>query len=153
MLGTKRVLRSVGLGSKPNLAGFVAPELKSTAGDVAKCMQSFNATCEQLLMKYNKNIIHEQFVLNRLANPAIDIYIMTVLLSRATNSINKKYKSAEHEINLVKSICQEKCEQVELSLQATKSADKLKLYKNLKKIAENVYSGSGINHVHPIDQE
>lgn len=126
-------------------------------------------------MKYNKNIIHEQFVLNRLANPAIDIYIMTVLLSRATNSINKKYKSADYEVNLVKSICSEvrtffwplsklinnfldltkkqKCEQVEASLQATKSSDKLELYKNLKKIAENVYAGSGINHVHPIDQE
>lgn len=105
--GTKRALRSIGLGSGPNLSEFVGPELKSTAASVSKCMQNFNGTAEQLLVKYNKNIIHEQFILNRLANSAIDIYIMTVLLSRATNSVNKKFNSAPHEINIVKAICQE----------------------------------------------
>ena len=105
--GTKRVLRSVGLASGPNLAGHVAPELKSTAANVSKCMQSFNTTAEQLIMKYKQNIMHEQFILNRVANSAIDIYIMTVLLSRATNSVNKNFKSAQHEINLVKTICSE----------------------------------------------
>jgi len=151
--GTKRVLRSVGLASGPPLSDHVTPELKSTAANVAKCMQNFNATAEQLLMKHNKNIIHEQFILNRLANSAIDIYIMTVLLSRATSSVNKKFASAPHEINLVKSICQEKCELVDLNLHATKAAEKLQLYKNLKQIAENIYKSAGVSHVHPIDQE
>lgn len=105
--GTKRVLRSVGLASAPNLSEFVAPELKPVAANVAKCMQNFNGVAEQLLIKYNKNIIHEQFILNRVANSAIDIYIMTVLLSRATSSVNKNFDSAPHEINLVKAICQE----------------------------------------------
>ena len=42
---------------------------------------------------------------------------------------------------------------MDANLQATKAADKLALYKNLKQIAENIYAGAGVSHIHPIDQE
>lgn len=151
--GTKRVFRAVGLNTGPGLSEHVAPALSASAAQVNRSIQSFAGTVEQLLIKYNKDIIHEQMLLNNLANAAIDIYICTVLLSRATNSINRKYRSAEHETLLVNTFITEATERVERNLSATKSAVRVQLNNNLKKIAENVYAGQGISHVHPIDQE
>ena len=49
-----------------------------------------------------KNIIHEQFLLNRLAQSAIDIYAVNCMLSRCTQSLNAGLASARHEELLVK---------------------------------------------------
>lgn len=44
-----------------------------------------------------KNIINEQFLLNRLAQAAIDIYTVNCMLSRCTQSLNSGLASARHE--------------------------------------------------------
>ena len=151
--GTKRVFRAVGITTGPGLSEHVAPALATSANLVSKAIPNFASTVEQLLIKYNKDIIHEQMLLNNLANAAIEIYISTVLLSRATNSINHKFKSAAHETLIVNTYIAEAMERVERNLSATKSTPRLQLNKNLKEIAEYVYEGQGIAHVHPIDQE
>lgn len=48
-------------------------------------------------MKHGKGIIDQQFLLNRLANSAIDLYASIVVLSRATQSLNQNLPSATHE--------------------------------------------------------
>jgi very long chain acyl-CoA dehydrogenase len=151
--GTKRVFRAVGISTGPGLAEHVAPALSAPAAQVSKSIQSFAGTVEQLLVKYNKDIIHEQMLLNNLANAAIDIYISTVLLSRATNSINRKFRSAPHEILIVNTFIAEAMERVEQNLAASKSPARHELNNNLKQISDNVCSSQGIGHVHPIDQE
>lgn len=50
-----------------------------------------------VLIKYGKSIVNEQFILNRLANSAIDIYTSAVVLSRASNSLENGKSSANHE--------------------------------------------------------
>ena len=50
----------------------------------------------------DKNIINEQFLLNRLASAAIDIYVTTCMLSRCTQSLNEGLPSAMHEELLTK---------------------------------------------------
>lgn len=60
-----------------------------------------------VLIKYGKGIVNEQFILNRLANSAIDIYTMTVVLSRASRSLNEKLPSATHEKILAQNWCYE----------------------------------------------
>ncbi len=44
-----------------------------------------------------KDIIHQQFLLNRMANSAIDIYAMACVLSRCSRSLNAGVESARHE--------------------------------------------------------
>lgn len=105
--GTKRVRRAVGLSSGPSIAEYVHPNLAPQAALVSKAIENFGASVEHLLIKYNKNIIHEQFLLNRLGNSAIDIYSMTVALSRVSRALQKNLSSAEHETNLAKVICSE----------------------------------------------
>lgn len=105
--GTKRVFRAVGISSAPSITEFVDPKLRDSAVAISKSMENFGASVEHLLIKYNKNIIHEQFLLNRLANSAIDIYTSLVVLSRATRSLKQNLSSATHEKNMVEIICNE----------------------------------------------
>ncbi|GBO36282.1 hypothetical protein AVEN_168480-1 [Araneus ventricosus] len=56
----------------------------------------------------------EQFLLNRLANAAIDIYAMSSILSRATFSLNKNAPSAAYEEKLVNVYCGELAKKMEI---------------------------------------
>ncbi|XP_015784565.1 very long-chain specific acyl-CoA dehydrogenase, mitochondrial-like [Tetranychus urticae] len=150
---TKRVFRAVGLSSGPSLTEFVSPELAPSAALVSKSVTNFGATVEHLLFKYNKKIIHEQFLLNRLANSAIDIYSMIVTLSRATRSVQKNFPSAQHEVNMVKVICNEASSRVHQNLVACRSSEKLNDLKNLKKISESLFVNNGVSHRHPIERD
>ena len=51
--------------------------------------------------------MEEQFVLNRLAQAAIDTYTMSVVLSRASMSAKKNLPSTEHEITMTQTWCTE----------------------------------------------
>uniref|UniRef100_T1K9T1 Very long-chain specific acyl-CoA dehydrogenase, mitochondrial n=1 Tax=Tetranychus urticae TaxID=32264 RepID=T1K9T1_TETUR len=152
-VSTKRVFRAVGLSSGPSLTEFVSPELAPSAALVSKSVTNFGATVEHLLIKYNKKIIHEQFLLNRLANSAIDIYSMIVTLSRATRSVQKNFPSAPHEVNMVKVICNEAASRVHQNLAACRSSEKLTDFNNLKKISDSIFVNNGVWHRHPIERD
>ena len=59
------------------------------------------------MIKYGKNILEEQFLLNRVAAAAIDIYANGVVLSRATRALNMNTPSAQHEEMLARVWCNE----------------------------------------------
>lgn len=112
---SKRVVRSVGLASPPAVDHLVNKELAPSAvllakvscmsfiikylltNDFAQGVDNFGQTVEMVLIKYGKSIVNEQFILNRLANSAIDIYTSAVVLSRASNSLEKGLSTANHE--------------------------------------------------------
>lgn len=62
---------------------------------------------ENILIKFGRGVVEQQFLLNRLAAAAIDIYAMVVVLSRASRSLQGGYSSAEHESLLAKVWCSE----------------------------------------------
>lgn len=99
-----RAIRSVGLGGL-DLAPHVDESLRDSAKLCAESIEIFGRTVEQLLIKHGKNIVDQQFLLNRLADCAIDIYAMVVVLSRATTSLNKKLDTASHERLMAEAWC------------------------------------------------
>ncbi|KAL5285200.1 ACADVL family protein [Megaselia abdita] len=103
---SRRAMKKIGLGGT-NLSGLVTPALKPQADSIAQCIDLFGKSVEALLIKYNKNIINEQFLLNCLANSAIDIYGSVVCLSRATRAVDQKLPTADHEVSLTKAWCAE----------------------------------------------
>ena len=105
--GTKRMKRAVGLSSGPSLSEYVHPQLRDNASMVSKSIENFGASVEYLLIKYNKNIVNEQFLLKRLADSAIDIYAMIVILSRASRALKLNLPSAQHEVSMTNVICNE----------------------------------------------
>lgn len=48
-------------------------------------------------MKHGKQIVEQQFLLNRLANSAMDLYASLVVLSRASRSLSLNLPSCTHE--------------------------------------------------------
>ncbi len=99
MLGevAKRGKSAMGMGSSNLLADHVHANLVEPAGHVCESVEMFGSAIEKLLIKHGKHIIHEQFLLNRIANASIDIYAMVCVLSRCTVSLNEGAASARHE--------------------------------------------------------
>ncbi|XP_023801728.1 very long-chain specific acyl-CoA dehydrogenase, mitochondrial-like [Cyanistes caeruleus] len=72
-----------------------------------QCLELFSETTEALLIKHGQKIVEEQFALMRVADAAIDIYAMVVVLSRASRSLSSGLPTAQHERLLALSWCQE----------------------------------------------
>ena len=67
----------------------VHPALKDEATRVAKATHVLARAVERLLVEHGRDVIERQFHQERLANAAIDIYLSTATLSRATWAIGK----------------------------------------------------------------
>lgn len=96
-------------------------------------------------------VSEEQFLLLRLANSAIDTYIMIVVLSRATRSLQKQLPTADHEALMVDIICNEKSEQVQMNLGALRSGEKLTNFDKMQTIARQMGEAGGAVQLNPLN--
>lgn len=149
--GSKRVWRAVGLSTGPPLNEYVHPRLAASAALASRSIEQFGAAVEHLLIQYGKNIIDEQFLLVRLANSAIDTYIMIVVLSRATRALQKQFPSAEHEALLVDVICNEASERVQMNLGALRSGEKLSNFGKMRTVAKEMCEAGGPVQLNPLN--
>merc|ERR1712079_461187 len=139
---SKRGKLSLGISQGNPLASHVHPNLAAAAQQVSKNTELFGSAVEKLLIKYNKNIINEQFLLNRLASAAIDIYVTTCMLSRCTQSLNEGLPSAMHEELLTKAFSNEANLRIAASLGALKNTTQLETFKMMSQISKNVCENS-----------
>ncbi|KAG8232809.1 hypothetical protein J437_LFUL007963 [Ladona fulva] len=147
---TKRGLRSVGLASPPSLSEFVHPSLSSGAQLAAKSIESFGIAVEHVLVKHGRGVVEEQFLLNRLAQAAIDTFTMAVVLSRASHSLSKNLPSAHHEQLLASVWCNEASERVKRNLGELTSPMHLENYSKLSLIAKNMCEAEGMVQGNPL---
>lgn len=150
--GTKKMKRAVGLSSGPSLTHFVSPRLKDSAALLSRSMEQFDASIEYLLVKYGKNVIHQQFLLNRVANSAIDIFASMCVLSRASRTEKLGLATADHEINMVKVITNEAADRVSTALTSLRAQDKLKNFELMKSISDQMCEAGGVAQAHPLEQ-
>ncbi|KAF8770359.1 Very long-chain specific acyl-CoA like protein [Argiope bruennichi] len=148
--GSKRAKRVIGLSSPPSLSDHIHPKFSDSGALLSKCIEAFGVSVEELLVKHGKNIINEQYLLNRLANAAIDIYAMTSILSRATFSLNKNVPSADYEEKIVNVYCSEAYERVFQHLGVLKSGNKLKNFEFMKAVALDVANTGGPLQLNPL---
>merc|ERR1719479_118802 len=135
---SKRSKSSLGLGAGNTLADQVHPNLVDVAAQVCKNTEMFGTAVEKLLMKHGKHIINEQFLLNRLAGPAIDIYVTSCMLSRCTLSLNQGLPSAMQEELMTKAFSNEANLRIAASLGALKNPTQLDTFKMMSQISKNV---------------
>jgi len=148
--GSRRIRRSIGLDG-PDLTQYVHSEFHTEAQQLSKNILAFSSAVEHLLIKYTKNIIHEQILLNRLANAAIDIYTMLVILSRVSRAIEKNVSSAEIEKNMARVICSEANLRIDRNLRSLRSSEALRNDEGYRAVAREVLANNGIVHSHPLD--
>merc|ERR1719221_1084187 len=134
----KRSKGAIGLGSGISLADKVHPNLNSSAALTCRAIDAFGSTIDKILIKHGKDIINEQFILNRLANATIDIYANTCVLSRCTKSLVEGLESAHHEQLLTDAWCRQAHTRIMSNLNELKDTETLAEYKSMAKVSEAV---------------
>ncbi|KAM9425486.1 very long-chain specific acyl-CoA dehydrogenase, mitochondrial [Pholidichthys leucotaenia] len=147
---TKRAKRMAGLSTGLTLQGTVHPELAQSGDLTVKAIEQFGVVIEELLVKHGKNIINEQFVLKKVADCAIDIYAMVVVLSRASRSLSQGHASAQHEKMLCDTWCMEAYPRVMNDIKLLRSGESRKLFNNLRAISAAVVENEGTVASHPL---
>merc|ERR1719433_2013296 len=146
----KRGKSAVGIGTGNLLADQVHPNLVDQAAQVCKNVEMFGGAVEKLLIKHGKHIIGEQFLLNRLAQSAIDIYISSCMLSRCSKSLTDNLTSARHEELMTKVYCNEASHRVALNLGALKNSAQLGNFKMMSEISKTVCENENVLQGNPL---
>lgn len=148
--GSRRAIRSIGYGGT-DLTPFVADQLKEASKQCSESIDIFGQAVESLLIKHGKNIVEEQFMLNRLGDAAIDVYAMAVVLSRASRSVHKDLPSAEHEVLMAQAWCHEAADRVRVNIRKINTDSFAKNYGKMSQISKNICAHNGIAHNNPLD--
>lgn len=134
-----------------DMTNLVELPLVDSAKICGECTDMFAQSVEALLVKYGKNIVNEQMLLNRLADSSIDIYSMVCVLSRASNSLKLKLPSTEHELLMTKSWVLEASDRVRINLRKVQSNDFIENYKRLALISQNVCKEHDVVQNNPLN--
>jgi len=82
--------------------------LKDEVGKFEEYAKELHLATEKVLSKYRKNIIHQEFILNRLADMTIDLYAMIAVISRVDSLLKEKGpKNAHKQLTICKTFCEE----------------------------------------------
>ncbi|XP_029634235.1 very long-chain specific acyl-CoA dehydrogenase, mitochondrial [Octopus sinensis] len=149
-VGAVRAKRLVGLNSGPSLKEYVHPDLTKVADKTSKAISLFGSTVESLLMQYGMKIIDEQFILNRVADSAIDIYAMVSILSRSSRSLAQRLPSAQHESLICNVFCDEALENVENKLKAARDPESKKNFQKMSLISRDIVESGCVAAKHPL---
>uniref|UniRef100_A0A8C7XM00 Very long-chain specific acyl-CoA dehydrogenase, mitochondrial n=1 Tax=Oryzias sinensis TaxID=183150 RepID=A0A8C7XM00_9TELE len=148
---TKRAKRFAGFSSGLTLQGSVHPELAQSGDLTVKAIEEFGAVIEELLVKHGKKIIgNEQFVLKRVADCAIDLYAMVVVLSRASRSLSQGAASAQHEKMLCETWCLEAYDRILHDIKFLRSGQSKQTFKNMRAISAAMVENGGVVSPHPL---
>ncbi|XP_010218938.1 PREDICTED: very long-chain specific acyl-CoA dehydrogenase, mitochondrial [Tinamus guttatus] len=146
-----RAKRKVGISSGFSLQGLVHSDLNSSAVQLTTAVDLLGEAVESLLLTLGARLPDKQFHLKRVADAAIDMYAMAVVLSRASRALTLKLVSAEHEKLLCRTWCQEAYERVKANLRAVKSSTWNQSCSNMKLISHAVVQNKGVYTTHPLD--
>ncbi|KAM8882409.1 very long-chain specific acyl-CoA dehydrogenase, mitochondrial [Synchiropus picturatus] len=147
---SKRAKRKAGMSTGLTLQGNVHPDLAQSGDLAVKAIEQFGGVVEELLIKHGKKIIDEQFVLKRVADCAIDLYAMVVVLSRASRSLSRGHPSAQHEKMLCETWCVEAHQRVMQEVKVLRSGQSKHLFNNFRAISTAVVENGGIVSPHPL---
>uniref|UniRef100_A0A8C5R0Z4 Very long-chain specific acyl-CoA dehydrogenase, mitochondrial n=1 Tax=Leptobrachium leishanense TaxID=445787 RepID=A0A8C5R0Z4_9ANUR len=149
--GAKRARRKAGLSTGLSLTPHVHPELKRSAELAVLALEDFAGTVEEMLIKHGKNIIDEQFVLQRIADCTIDLYAMIVVLSRSSRSLSEGLPTALHEKILSDIWCSEASPRIHQTLNTLRSGGGgAALYRNLRSVSAALVENGGVVAAHPL---
>ncbi|XP_011909038.1 PREDICTED: very long-chain specific acyl-CoA dehydrogenase, mitochondrial isoform X2 [Cercocebus atys] len=147
----KQLRRRAGLGSGLSLSGIVHPELSRSGELAVQALEQFATVVEAKLIKHKKGIVNEQFLLQRLADGAIDLYAMVVVLSRASRSLSEGHHTAQYEKMLCDTWCIEAAARIREGMTALQSDPRQhELYRNFKSISKALVERGGVVTSNPL---
>ena len=103
-----------------------------------------------MVTKYKKDIINQQMLLSRVADVAIDIYGMAVVLSRCGDSISNNSASKDLEKKYVQLFCNEAAERTVTRLRDLKSSTLSENISLVTEISDAIIANQGVVHKGPL---
>ncbi|KAF9803355.1 hypothetical protein SFRURICE_007201 [Spodoptera frugiperda] len=147
----RRAAGAVGLARGPDLAPHVAPELRSLASELGRCVMEHGRTVEAALVRHGRGIVDEQFILNRLASSAIDAYTAAAVMSRASRAARLRLASAPHELKLAEAWVEEAVTRMPVSLAATRDPRSQRQFARLAELGGAVAAAGGQPTPNPLN--
>ena len=118
------------------------PELKEQADKFSSMLGHFAIAVEDSLIKYGKKIIDNELPQGRLADMAVELYVILACISRTTSILNGTKANQEQKdqaLRLTKYICKDSGRKIKRNLKAmSKNSDKA-----VAKISESVVKAGG----------
>ncbi|XP_068128041.1 very long-chain specific acyl-CoA dehydrogenase, mitochondrial [Hyperolius riggenbachi] len=149
--GVRRARRRAGLGTGLTLKGHVHPEVEKSAQLAVAALEDFGLAVEDVLMKYGNKVVDEQFILQRIADCAIDLYGMIAVLSRASRAFSQGLPTAVHEKILCDVWCSEAGPRVQSTLKSLRSGGgSAPLFKSLRSVSSALVENGGVVASHPL---
>ncbi|XP_049715163.1 very long-chain specific acyl-CoA dehydrogenase, mitochondrial isoform X1 [Elephas maximus indicus] len=147
----KQLRRRAGLGSGLSLSGVIHPELSRSGKLAVEALEQFATVVEAKLIKHKTGIVNEQFLLQRLADGAIDLYAMMVVLSRASRALSESHPTAQHEKMLCDSWCIEAAARIQKTMAALQSdPQQQELFRNFRSISQALVEQGGVATRNPL---
>jgi len=145
--GAKTEKQKMGMDITSDRLHNAHPKLKNATTLIEKQTANFGSAIEQLLIKHGKQVTEQQIPLRRIAHCAMNLYGMAAVTSRATRAALKGLASADHEILLANTFCEEASDQITIDLKnvLSESTDK-----KLHAIADDVFKNEGYFPTHPL---
>uniref|UniRef100_A0A914HE95 Very long-chain specific acyl-CoA dehydrogenase, mitochondrial n=1 Tax=Globodera rostochiensis TaxID=31243 RepID=A0A914HE95_GLORO len=124
-------------------------EAQAQAAD--QCIGEFGKTVDGLIMAYKKDVIDRQYELIRVANAAIDIYSMAVVLSRCNYAIERNGpENSQHDQFITNLFCRQAYKRVKNNLKEAKTPSETELLL-IEQIAGQLRENQAMVQKHPID--
>ncbi|MFQ5677796.1 MAG: acyl-CoA dehydrogenase family protein, partial [bacterium] len=93
--------------SKERLNG-VDDALRNEVDKFEEYAKELHLAAENVLAKYRKNVIHKEFILNRLADMMIDLYAMIAVIARVDSLLKDHgHAKSKNELTLARTFCEE----------------------------------------------
>ena len=145
-----RATNSLGLASGPSMSDYVDPSLSGCAALASNAILQFGLAVESVAIRYGAKFIGKQFLQNRIANCAIDIFAMVAVLSRASYSLAHDNKNANLEVAMCEIWCSEAMDRVSANLDQLVDKQSSKNFSNMTKISDAVIERMAVVPSHPL---
>lgn len=118
---------------------------------VGRCMDSFSLCIIHVIVTQGKELDSQQFILNKIAECAIDIYASTCVLSRANNAITNKLPTAQYETKLATMWIKQSTRRIMGNVRDVIYKRQAKYFKNFSDISKKICDNGKIPTNNPLN--
>lgn len=118
---------------------------------LGRSMDSFSSCILYLVFTQGKNLDSQQFILNKVAECAIDIYSSACVLSRANNAITNKLQTASYETKLANMWIRQATARIMGNVRDVIYKRKSRYLKNFTEISKNICDNGKIPTNNPLN--